>query len=948
MFFSFDSFGKAERPTAYIANPDKTILGILETNDFTIDSCFSNISEASFKIYKYKNNKEVKNYSNVEQLRLMLFQTIGWFVIDSVETIGDAINEYKEVSCKSLEYELTTKTLTSFGSLGTDNDEQGGLDRYALYDLTDSTHSILHVVMNKAPNWTVGTIDPAISTGRRSFNNDSVDAYSFLTNDVANEFECVFQFNTFDRTISAYKLDNVGNATSIYLSYDNLVKEVKISSNSSDIKTVMSVSGGDDNGTPLQISDINPSGGPEICDFSYYKSWMSEGLRNKLEAYETEYNSIQSEYNAAITTLNTLYTQLSDIKNRLPDTEHSENWSLYGVDALQDEFDYYNTAYATAMNSNDKENMSIYWQKLYGPNGVNEALTTRKAEYDKKEEEIQAQEGVISSFTLNLKSFLGSDLYKELCNYEHDTDFVDDSFVVYDTMTNEEILQMKLDLLALARSELAKVCKPSYTMTVNAINFVNISEFRKFANQLELGCIITVVFHDIPVESRLLKIHYNWDNESDFELTFSSKSKLEEGKYALDELGYIAQSASTSMTINGTGWNNAKSQTSIVSSYLKNALDASKQKLINSSNETFIADNTGTKWRKWDNALDNYSPNQMWGTGNGLFLTKDNWQNVITAIGEIQLDDNTTLYGIAAELLLGKFIIGENLYMQNSGNTMTFNENGLSLTNGTNTIAMNPNETNLFVIKKGDIQQMYIDADGNTCFTGKITGGRIDIGKSFSVDENGNMTATNGTFTGSLTGNINNKGGTIEGGSIKGSVIQSFGDLEGDYTTIDGGNITTHGTGNYFTNEGTINGANIDVTIMNGTILMKGTNAYIRGMTPEGVGYYNIVGLSSLGNIVLGHNPDSLGYFGSKDINKSGVLTSPDVNVYGSTIHLRGTTKITDKYSLTVGGTLTVEGTLKVGDVSIVDNINVMQKNIDTMKTDIKLLMQQISALSSK
>lgn len=59
-------------------------------------------------------------------------------------------------------------------------------------------------------------------------------------------------------------------------------------------------------------------------------------------------------------------------------------------------------------------------------------------------------------------------------------------------------------------------------------------------------------------------------------------------------------------------------------------------------------------------------------------------------------------YGINGELLVGKLILGEQLGLYNSGGTMSFEENGLKITNGT--------KTDL------DLLQTYIhfDADGVT------------------------------------------------------------------------------------------------------------------------------------------------------------------------------------------------------------------------------------------
>ena len=62
-----------------------------------------------------------------------------------------------------------------------------------------------------------------------------------------------------------------------------------------------------------------------------------------------------------------------------------------------------------------------------------------------------------------------------------------------------------------------------------------------------------------------------------------------------------------------------------------------------------------------------------------------------------------------------------------------------------------------------------LDGNGNATFSGNITGGTINIGQNFSVDNAGNMKATNGQFSGNITGgsiNINNKFKVDSGGNI--------------------------------------------------------------------------------------------------------------------------------------------------------------------------------------
>ena len=75
-----------------------------------------------------------------------------------------------------------------------------------------------------------------------------------------------------------------------------------------------------------------------------------------------------------------------------------------------------------------------------------------------------------------------------------------------------------------------------------------------------------------------------------------------------------------------------------------------------------------------------------------------------------------------------------------------------------------------------------LDGNGNATFSGNITGGTINIGQNFSVDNAGNMKATNGQFSGNITGgsiNINNKFRVDSAGNITAASFDSDLDVQG-------------------------------------------------------------------------------------------------------------------------------------------------------------------------
>ena len=109
----------------------------------------------------------------------------------------------KNVSCQSLEVELISKRVISYG--GTK----------PLWNILDSEGTILQDMLDLAPNWSVGHIDTELLLPYRTFNVSDTNIYNFLTVDVSNAFECVFMFDTNTRQISAYTIQNATSITDV-------------------------------------------------------------------------------------------------------------------------------------------------------------------------------------------------------------------------------------------------------------------------------------------------------------------------------------------------------------------------------------------------------------------------------------------------------------------------------------------------------------------------------------------------------------------------------------------------------------------------------------------------------------------------------------------------------------------------------------------------------------
>ena len=157
--------------------------------------------------------------------------------------------------------------------------------------------SLLHLILESAPEWKIGYVDATLWRKERSFDETRVAIYDFLTETVADTFNCVIEFDSLAGMINFYEEVDDGItednevatrwATDVLISRDNLASQIDINYSADDIKTKLTVSGADD----LNISEIN-LGRNEIMNLSFYHSpdWMEQDL---FEAYDDYLNAVE-------------------------------------------------------------------------------------------------------------------------------------------------------------------------------------------------------------------------------------------------------------------------------------------------------------------------------------------------------------------------------------------------------------------------------------------------------------------------------------------------------------------------------------------------------------------------------------------------------------------------------------------------------------------------------
>lgn len=767
-----DFLNNLEKPIIYIAKKDKTFLGAVSIyDDLSLTFNLNAYQTASFKIYRDINGKKYEHYDDFQEDRLIMIQGISWYKIH-VETNIENTGISKSITANSLECTLCNKRLIDFEC----NTGEILYDDYVktiFYDPTNPKGSLLHRVLNVAPSWSVGHVDATLANKQRSFDEDDIDIYSFLTGDVSEAFNCLFVFDTFNMTINAYDLDDYGEDTNIYISMDNLAQSMTESIDENSIITCYRVNGGDG----IYINEVNPNSTNKIYNFEYYLPEMEESIQNKVKLYNEKYQSLKPQYEEIMKRLGDQIGVIQELETRLPDSLDSKDWTKYGLEFLDSKvksFKNIDEVYcAQGMNKPNSFNYNLYQQNLEDLNNVTVEYNKRKTEVDSATDvynSIIAERNAIQS-QLDMDKWFTKDEWKTLDSYVVEETYSNDNYITTDNTTDTERFDIERQLFDVAWKDLSKKCRPQYQYSSTLSNVLTIPQFKGFLKYFQLGNFIRMATdYDTVIKLRLISFTVDYNDTSKIDVTFSDAIRVHDIYEDASSIQAQANSAAMSFQFNKDQYDKSVNQSNFVEEMRKYGLDVAN---IPVKNQHQSWDETGMWFRQWNEQKNDFDPEQIKIINNQIVFSDDGFQSAKMAIGKIPIDKNgNTVYAVNAEAILGKLFLGEYLTLQNNSGTYKFDDAGFIAKSGNNSVRIQPNQSEeLFSIYKGNNKQFYVDSDGNVHFMGDLTGssgifsgqlkgGSINLGNgTFTVDKDGNLTANKGTFSGDLIGgsiNINN------------------------------------------------------------------------------------------------------------------------------------------------------------------------------------------------
>lgn len=355
---------------------------------------------------------------------------------------------------------------------------------------------------------------------------------------------------------------------------------------------------------------------------------------------------------------------------------------------------------------------------------------------------------------LNFEEFLKKDgdkaLWPEFCSYRREDKYSNSNYIS-DGLSNAEIFDKAQAFIETARNELYKSAELQHSISTSLKNLLVIEKFNPLTEHFEVGNWFRIQVDDEIYKLRMTEYEINYEELDTISVGFSDLLSTASGVSDMESIIQNTASMTKSYSsIQRQARQGAKGN-SLLQNWVEDGLNASNVKIMNeANNQTQTWDEHGMLFRQYNYTDDTYFPTQMRITDSSILFTDDDWDTVKTAIGNIyyrnpEYDPDAPSgdpksrefirsYGINAETIVGKLLLGQQLGIHNQSGSFTFDETGLTVKNDVNTFRVMPeNNDNLISLttKKNNNEEELIfgvNSDGELFIKGD--------GKDLDLTEN--------------------------------------------------------------------------------------------------------------------------------------------------------------------------------------------------------------------
>lgn len=315
MVINFSKIDLKKRPNFILRNLDGTAIGVLGhilNPSGTIN--YNEISEISFEYPAYDNGEKLDEYDLLTSMRIIDVEGYGQFILQKPIENDDAVEKTKSCKAYSLEHELSGKKITL---------EEG---TYNFWNPLAPDSTVMGIILSEVPSWRIGTVSSDLIGKYRTYSVNDQAIYNFMKSDLQKTYGCIFDFDTYTRTIHVRSVEDFISTKAVYLSSKNLINNIEVEENIEALVTVLDVHGADD----LDIRTVNPMGTNKIYNLDAYmnQSYFSDEMivqwgkwKQTFNAYQQTYFDMSVEQNMLISRLVTENAVLADLEGELTGLE---------------------------------------------------------------------------------------------------------------------------------------------------------------------------------------------------------------------------------------------------------------------------------------------------------------------------------------------------------------------------------------------------------------------------------------------------------------------------------------------------------------------------------------------------------------------------------------------------------------------------------------------------
>lgn len=343
--------------------------------------------------------------------------------------------------------------------------------------------------------------------------------------------------------------------------------------------------------------------------------------------------------------------------------------------------------------------------------------------------------------SMDMEKYLGSDLWVELMSYRREDTFQNDNYIS-DGLSNSELIERALEFTDVAKKEIFKSATAQYSISAQTKNLLVMKEFRPIVQHFEVGNWIRIAVDSSVYKLRLVEYQINYDDIASMSVVFSDVNTTVDGISDIRSILSRASSMASSYDYVARQANQGAQGVKDIEYAMQDGISASDVSISDDGvRQCQMWGKNGMLFREYDPIQEKYSDEQMRIINATIAMTDDNWKTTKTAVGKFFYLDPASgtlkqVWGVNGELIAGRLLIGEALGIYNEAGTLSFDKAGFIVTNGTNTVIINPNSRQIFNINNGQKSLLSFNDDGDLDIVGNITAKSLVLSEGVKIETN--------------------------------------------------------------------------------------------------------------------------------------------------------------------------------------------------------------------